>query len=136
MTKNLALQAQRSNLCICLTAESSYQESQIAFGNFSGMFPTTIEMVLPNNNYLVRKIGTNKTQVLRVMRMRQFTSRQLLLDKRNISKEWNPDPEVSIKHDDLNSSAWECEDESPVFDAENKLAIPPTSPKLAEQSDL
>ena len=34
------------------------------------------EKVLPNNNYLVSKIGTNKTQVLQRMRMRQFTPRQ------------------------------------------------------------
>ena len=38
--------------------------------------PYIIEKVLPNNIYLVRKKGTNKTQVLHRMRMRQFTPRQ------------------------------------------------------------
>ena len=42
--------------------------------NFDGL--ARILKVLANNTYLVRKIGTNKTQVLHRMRMRQFTPRQ------------------------------------------------------------
>ena len=41
--------------------------------NFGELARYIIEKVLRNNNYLVRKIGTNKTQVLHRMRMRQFT---------------------------------------------------------------
>ena len=75
--------------------------------------PYIIEKLLPNNNYLVRKIGTNKTQVLHRMRMRQFTPRQPPAYTRITPQEWKPDPEVSLKHDDLYAKAWECENEEP-----------------------
>ena len=42
---------------------------------FRWIGPYIFEEVLPNNKYLVRKIGSNKTQVLHHMRMRQFTPR-------------------------------------------------------------
>ena len=41
--------------------------------NFGELARYIIEKVLRNNNYLVRKFGTDKTQVLHRMRMRRFT---------------------------------------------------------------
>ena len=52
------------------------QGSKIPFTEFRWMGPYIVAKVLPNNNYLVRKIGTDKTEVLHRMRMRQFTPRQ------------------------------------------------------------
>jgi len=72
--------------------------------------------VLPNNNYLVRKIGTNKTQVLHRMRLRSFTPRQPIPDVQTTQQEWKPDPEVTIKHDDLYARAWESDYETPFCD--------------------
>ena len=91
--------------------------------------------MLPYNNYLARKIGTHKTQVFHGMRMRQFTHRQTPPDIRITPKEWNFDPEVNLKHDDLYARAWECEYEKPVFDTENDNATPPSSPEIPVQSD-
>ena len=59
-----------------LQPKADHQRSKTLFTEFRWMGPYIIEKVLPNNNYLVRKIGTDKTQVLRRMRMRQFTPRQ------------------------------------------------------------
>ena len=56
-----------------LQPKADHQGSKIPFPEFRCVGPYIIEKVLPNNNYLVRKIGTNKTQVLHRMRMRQFT---------------------------------------------------------------
>ena len=75
-----------------------------------------MEKVLPNNNYLVRKIGTNKTQVLHRLRLRQFTPRQPILDVQTTAQQWKPDPEVIIKHDDVYARAWESQYETPIFD--------------------
>ena len=86
-----------------------HQGSKIPFTEFRWFGPYNIEKVLPNNNYLVRKIGTNKPQVLHRMRMRQFAPRQPLNDMRIRPQDWKPDPEVSLKHDDLDARAWECE---------------------------
>ena len=49
--------------------------SKIPFTEIQCIGPYIIENLLPNNNYLVRKIGTNQTQVLHRIKMRQFTPR-------------------------------------------------------------
>ena len=92
--------------------------------------------MLPNNKYLVRKISTNKTQVIHRMRMCQLTPREPPADIRILTQEWKPDPEVSLKHDDLYARAWECEYEQPIFDTQNNTALPPNSPDVPVQSDL
>ena len=84
-----------------------HQGRKIPFTNFWWIGPYIIEKMLPNNNYLVRKIGTNKTQVFHRMRMRQFTPRQSPADIRIKPQENQPDPDVSLKHDDLYARAWE-----------------------------
>ena len=95
-----------------------------------------MEKVIPNNNYLVRKCGTNKKQVLHRMQMRLFTPRKPPADIRVKPQKHKPDPEVSLKHDDLYARAWEYNYEQPVFDAENKNAAPPNSQEVSVQSDF
>ena len=58
-----------------LQPKADHQGSKIPFTEFRWIGPYIIENVLPNNNYLVRKIGTDKTQVLHRMQMRQSTPR-------------------------------------------------------------
>ena len=102
-----------------LQSKADYQRSKIPFTEFRWIDPYIIEKVLPNNNYLVPKIGANKTQVLHRMRMRQLTRRQPPADIRVNSQEYKADPEVSLNHDDLYARAWEYDYEQPLFDAEN-----------------
>ena len=72
---------------------------------------------------MVRKIGTNKTQILHQMRLRQFTPQQPIPEIPVTLREWQPDPEVDIKHDNFYARAWECEYDEPKFDSDyNKLA--------------
>ena len=80
---------------------------------------------------MVRKIGTNKTQVLDHMRMRQITTCQPLPNIWITIQNWKPDPELSLKHDELYGRAWECDCEKPSFDAENDNVAPPNSPEIA-----
>ena len=47
-----------------LQPKADHQGSKVPFTEFRWVGPYIIEKVLPINNYLVRKIGTNKTQVL------------------------------------------------------------------------
>ena len=116
--------------------KADHQGSKIPFTEFRWIGPYIIEKVLPNNNYLVRKIGTNKTQVLHRMRMRQFTPRQPPADVTVKAQEYKTDPEVSLNHDDLYARAWEYDYEQPIFDAENNNAAPPNSQKIPVQSDF
>ena len=67
--------------------------------------------------------------------MRQFTSRQPPADLRITPQEYKPDPDVSLKHDDLYAGAWECDYEQPIFDADNDNAMPLNSTEIPVQSD-
>ena len=58
-----------------LQPKADHQGSNISFTDFRWIGPYIVEKALPNNNYLVRKLGTNKTQVPHRMRLRLFTPR-------------------------------------------------------------
>ena len=111
------------------------QGSKIPFTDFRWIGSYFIEKVLPNNNYLVRKIGTNKTQGLPRMRLRQFTPRQPLSDIPVTQREWQPDPEVVITQDDLYARAWECEYDKPIFDSDYNNSAPPSPPESTIRSE-
>ena len=119
-----------------LQPKADHQGSKIPFTEFRWVGPYIIEKVLPNNNYLVRKIGTNKTQLLHRMRMRQFTTRQPPADITVKPHEYKSDPEVSLYHDDLYARAWEYDFEPPNFDAENDNETPPNQREIPIRSDF
>ena len=123
-----ASKLKKADYVFILEPKADHQGSKIPFTDFRWIGPYIIEKVLPNNNYLVRKIGTNKTQILHRMRLRQFTPRQPLPDVPVTQREWQPDPEVAITHDDLYARAWECEYDEPIFDTDHSnLAVPSPS---------
>ena len=62
---------------------------------------------LPNNNYLIRKLQTNLTQILHTIKLRPFTSSHKLPDISIPSKDFQQDNEVAIQHDDLYALAWQ-----------------------------
>ena len=119
-----------------LQPKADHQGSKIPFTEFRWVGPYIVEKVLPNNNYLVRKIGTNKTQLLHRMRMRQFTPRQPPADITVTPQEYKSDPEVNLYHDDLYARAWEYDFEPPIFDAHNDNETPPNQREIQVQSDL
>ena len=117
-----------------LQPKADHKGSKIPFTDFCLIGPSIIEKVLPNNNYTGRKIGTNKTQILHRMRLRQFTPRQLLSHIPFTQREWQPDPEVVITHDDLYARAWECEYDEPIFDSDYNNMAPPSPPESTLRS--
>ena len=119
-----------------LQPKADHQGSKIPFTEFRWMGPYIVEKVLANNNYLVRKTGTDKPQVLHRKQMRQFTPRQPPADIRVNPHEYKPDPEVSVNHDDLYARAWEHHYEQPIFDVEHDNSVPPNQPEIPIQSDL
>ena len=116
-----------------LQPKTDHQGSKIPFTDFWWIGPYIIEKVLAKNNYLVRKIGTNRRQLLLRMKLRHFTSRQPLPDIPITPRERHSDPELVIKHDYLYARAWECENDEPIFDY-NKL-VTPSSPETTIQSE-
>ena len=96
-----ASKLKQSEYVYILQPKADHQGRKISSTGFRWIGPYIIEKVLPNNNYVVRKIGNNKTHILHRMRLRQFTPRQPIPDIPVTPREWQPDPEVIIKHDGL-----------------------------------
>ena len=115
--------------------KADHQGSKILFIDFRWIEPYIIEKVLGNKNCLVRKIGTNKMQFLHRMRLRQFKPRQPIPDIPNTLREWQPDPEVLIKHDDLYARAWKCEYDEPIFDSDYNTLVTPISREFTIRSE-
>ena len=81
-----------------------------------------MERVLPNENYIVRKLNSNKTQILHRIRLRKYEPHTVLQD---IRPEGNlqPDDEIIIPQDDLYVITWETNfGEFP--DSDEKVTIP------------
>ena len=129
-----ASKLKQSDYVYILQPKADHQGSKILFTDFRWIGPYFTEKLLPNNIYLVRKIGTNKTQILHLMRLRQFTPRQPIPDTPVTPRKWPPDPEVIIKHDDLYARAWECEYDKPIFDSDRDKLKSPKSPEVTVRS--
>ena len=119
-----------------LQSKAAHQGSKIPFTEFRWIGPYIVEKVLPNIIYLVRKIGTKKTQVLHRMKKRHFTPRQPPADIAVKPQEYKADPEKSLHHDYLYARAWEYDFEQPIFDAENDKAAPPNIQEIPLQYDF
>ena len=130
-----ASKLKQSDYFYILQPKADHQGSKFPFTEFRWIGPYIIEKLLPNNNYLVRKIGTNKTQILHRMRLRQFTPRQPIPDTPVTPREWQPDPEVIIKHDDSYARAWEWEYDKPIFDSGRDNLKSPNSPEVTVRSE-
>ena len=130
-----ASKLKQSDYAYCLQPKADHQGSKIPFTGFRWIGPYIIEKVLPNNIYLVRKIGTNKTQIQHRMRLRHFPPRQPIPDTPVTPRQWQPDPEVIIKHDDLYARAWECENDKPIFDSDRDNMVIPHSPEVSARPE-
>ena len=66
--------------CFILQPLADHQGSKIPFREFRCIGPYVIEKVLPNENYIVRKLNSNKTQILHRIRLRKYTPNSTLQD--------------------------------------------------------
>ena len=115
--------------------KADHQGSKISFTDFRWVGLCISGKMLPNNNYLVLKVGPKKAQILQCMRLRHFTHRQPQPDMQITPQEWKSDPEVSIEHDELCARGWECKYEKPVFDTDYDNTAPSVSAEIAVRSD-
>ena len=129
-----ATKLKQSDYVYILQPKADHQGSKIPFTDFRWIGPYIVEKVLPNNNYVVRKIGTKKTQILHRMRLRQFTPRQSIPEIPVTPREWQPDPEIIIQHDDIYARAWECEYDKSKFDSDSDNVMSPKSPEVTVRS--
>ena len=133
-TKANATKLKQSEYVYILQTKADHQGSKILFTDFRWIGPYTVEKVLPNNNCVVRKIGTKKTQILHRMRLRLFTPQQPIPDIPVTPREWQPDPEIITKQDDLYARAWECEYDKPIFDSDSDDVVSSNSQEVTVRS--
>ena len=100
-----------------LQPKADPQGSKNPFTEFRWVGPYKVQKVLPNQNYIVRKINTNKTQILHRIRLRKFVPNTPIEDSYS-DTQLQPDNEIIIPQDDLYSLAWEIDFGNTPFQSE------------------
>ena len=95
-----------TDYCYILNPKADTQAAKIPFREFRWQGPYKVEKVLPNNNYIVRRLGTNKTQLLHRIRLRKFTPHAPLADIFVRETDWQKDDQMPVAHDDLYAQSW------------------------------
>ena len=98
-----------------LQPKADHQGSKIPFRDFRWIGPYLIEKVLPNNNYNVRKLNTNNTQILHRIRLRKYNPEKPPEDNYQ-ETQWQIDDNIVVSQDDLYTIAWEAEFGGHLFD--------------------
>ena len=104
--------------CFILNPNADTQVTKIPFREFRWIGPSKGEKVLPNNNYIVRRLGTNKTQLLHRIRLRKFTPSAPLADNFVRKTDWQKDDNILVTHDDLYAHTWDTNFCTDPFDTE------------------
>ena len=97
-------------------AKSRHQESKLPFCQFRWIEPYLVENVLPNQNYIVRKLNNiNKTQILPRIRLRKNNHEKSPGDN-YLEAQWKIDDKIVVPQDELYTHAWEAEFGGYLFD--------------------
>ena len=107
-----------TDYCYILNPKADTQTTKIPFREFRWIGPYKVEKVLPNNNYIVRRLGTNKTQLLHRIRLRKFTPSAPLADNFVRETDWQKDDNIIVTHDDLYAHTWDTNFGTDPFDTE------------------
>ena len=103
------------DFCFILQPKADNQGSKIPFREYRWIGPYRIEKVIPNDNYIVRRLNTNKTQILHRIRLKKFVPNTPLEDK-YAKEKLQPDDEIIIPQDDLYTISWEADFDYHVFE--------------------
>ena len=113
--KAKATPLQEKDYCFVLQPKADSQGSKIPFRDFRWIGPFIVQKVLPNNTYIVRRLNTNKTQILHRIRLEKFVPNTPLEDKYTQEK-LQPADEIIIPQDNLYTIAWEADFEYELFE--------------------
>ena len=101
--------------CFKLQPRADHQGSKIPFRDFRWIGPYLVEKVQTNNNYIVRKLNTDKTQILHRIRLRKYNPENRPDDIYQESQ-WQTNDNTFAPQDDLYTLAWETEFGGHLFD--------------------
>ena len=104
--KAKAAPLKQNDYCFILQPIADQQGSKIPIREYRWIGPYIVEKDLPNQNYIVTKLNSNKTQILHRIRLRKCEPNTVLQD---IRPEGNlqTDDEIIIPQDDLYVITWE-----------------------------
>ena len=97
--KAKAAPLKENDYCFVLQPKADHQGSKIPFRDYRWVGPFLIQKVLPNENYVVRRINTDKTQILHRIHLKKFVPNQPLEDNFR-EQQLQPDEEIVIPQDD------------------------------------
>ena len=106
--KAKAAPLKENEYCFVLQPKADNQGSKIPFRDYRWVGPFVVQKVLPNENYIVRRINTNKTQILHRIRLKKFVPNQPLEDNFR-EQQLQTDEEIVIPQDDLYVITWETD---------------------------
>ena len=66
--------------CFALHPRAATQSTKVPFRDYMWTGPYIVEKVLPNNNYIVRRLETNRTQIFHRIRLRIYKTTRTLPD--------------------------------------------------------
>ena len=107
-----------TDYCYILNPKADTQATKIPFREFRWIGPYKVEKVLPNNNYIVQRLSTNKTQLLHRIRLRKFTPSAPLADNFVRETDWQKDDNIIVTHDDLYAHTWDTNFGTDPFETE------------------
>ena len=107
-----------TDYCYILNPKADTQATKIPLGEFHWIGPYKVGKVLSNNNYIVRMLGTNKTQLLHRIHLKIFTPSAPLADNFVRETDWQKDDNKTVTHDDLYAHTWDTSFGSNLFDTE------------------
>ena len=105
--KAKAAPLKENEYCFVLQPKADNQGSKIPFRDYRWVGPFLVQKVLPNHNYIVRRINTNKTQILHRIRLKKFVPNQPLEDNFR-EQRLQPDEEIFYTNDDDETEEQFC----------------------------
>ena len=106
--KAKAAPLKENEYCFVLQPKADNQRSKVPFRDYRWVGPFIIQKVLPNENYIVRRINTKKSQILHRIRFKKFAPKQPLEDNFR-EQRLQPDDEIVFPQDDLSTITWETD---------------------------
>ena len=113
--KAKAAPLKEKDYCFVLQPKADNQASKIPFREYRWIGPLVVQTVLSNDIYIVRRLNTNKTQILHRIRLNKFVPNAPLEDKYDGEK-LQPDNEIVVPQDDLYTISWEVDFEYEIFE--------------------
>ena len=125
-----------NDYCYALHRKSHSQSTKLPFRDYLCTGPYIVGKTLPKNNYLIRKLRTNLTQILHRIRLRPFTSSHKLPDFSIPPKGFQQDSEVAIQHADLYAIAWQENYQPPMTPLSQSNNPNPMSHTLTQKKTI